>query len=162
MEVPPLSQVDLPIRVVWKNLESDGNPCVLEPRELGEGVMAARTLFDGSTFCSAVRVINLSNVKHKVTEGMCLGDAQEVLVHDPLTSVTSGDQCESQSDNMSAWLDERGQNSSRHLSRDPGRCDGRGAGQAAGSFLPHRRLCTREAKQTGNCRSKVRSSLQER
>jgi len=79
---------------------------VLEPRELGEGVMAARTLFDGSTFCSAVRVINLSNVKHKVAEGVCLGEAQEVLVHNPLASVMSDDRCESQGDNVpSAWLD---------------------------------------------------------
>ena len=123
---------------MWKSLESDGIACALEPRELGEGVVAARTLFDGSAFCSAVRVINLSSVEHKVVEGMCIGEAQEVLVHGPTASVTSGDRCEPQSDNeLSAGLDGREPELEPASERDPGRYNGRDAGQTAGSSLPH-------------------------
>ena len=100
MDVPPRSQVSLPIRVVWRNLESDGSACMLEPKELGEGIMAARTLFDGNAFCSAVQIINLSNAKYKVAEGMCLGEAQEVLVHDPVVSTTAGGRSDPQSDDL--------------------------------------------------------------
>ena len=94
-EVPPGVQADVPVSMTWPKLQVQSGDWVTEPRCVGEGVIAARTLLSGNSYHTAVRVINLSDETVVVNKDAKLGEARlaEVCEADDSPDVEVPDRC---------------------------------------------------------------------
>jgi hypothetical protein len=58
--IPAGRQMDVSVHITWPNLHQADGDLMLEPRVFNSGIVGARTLLEGQTFRSAVRILNLS------------------------------------------------------------------------------------------------------
>ena len=73
---PPLTQVNVPVRLSYINLHAPSGDWVTEPMEVEPGLMTARTLLPQSDEWAAIRVINTEKLPKCLRVGVCLGEAR--------------------------------------------------------------------------------------
>ena len=78
VEIPAMTQTEIPVDVAWKNLRVEQEAWMVEPAALKDGVIAARTLVGGDALHSTVRVINLNDRAFRVHKDDPLGEAHQV------------------------------------------------------------------------------------
>jgi len=61
VSIPPMTQVEIPVKVTWPTLKPEESDWIVEPTVLKEGLIVARTLVSGEALNTAVRVINVSD-----------------------------------------------------------------------------------------------------
>ena len=75
--VPPLAQVDVPVRLAWTAYERGANKTewVLDTKQLSQGVVVACSLLPETDTKAFVRAINLSDKPRTLSSGLCMGSA---------------------------------------------------------------------------------------
>lgn len=96
--VPPRSQQDVPVKMLYGNLTSSAQAWMTEARELQPGVYLARVVIDNSTDVTHVRVVNLNEAVqlttsqllgglHPVEVGFQEEDQAELMANDKSSSI---------------------------------------------------------------------------
>ena len=68
------------MRITWPDIRSRSEGWAVEPRVIGDEVMAARTLLADESIHSTVRVVNVTDVPHRIHKGTFIGKAEAVEV----------------------------------------------------------------------------------
>jgi predicted aspartyl protease len=77
VEIPPLSQADLPVRSVWSTLPPKAD-WVVEPVQVSTDVVIARTLIAADPRSAMIRVLNYGPTSWTVSSGDLMGHAESV------------------------------------------------------------------------------------
>jgi len=80
IEIPPMSEANIPVTVTWPTLHPTRSDWLVEPKVVNEGLVVARTLVSGEAPSSVVRVINVSDQTYNIDYDTELGLASQVSV----------------------------------------------------------------------------------
>ena len=80
MEIPLMSEANIPVTVTWPTLHPTRSDWLVEPKVVNEGLVVARTLVSGEAPSSVVRVINVSSQPCNIEYDAELGLASQVSV----------------------------------------------------------------------------------
>lgn len=76
--IPPASAMDVPVVITRSSLRQSGELWAVEPKCMGDGVVAARTLDAGTADKAFLRVMNVGRRKYTVRRDKIIGAAEEV------------------------------------------------------------------------------------
>ena len=81
--LPAHAQVNVPVKSVWNRIPTDETNWAVEPAEVKEGVLLARTLMSTDAEAAVVRVVNLQPKEVVIRQDELLGTATAVEVEAP-------------------------------------------------------------------------------
>ena len=116
VRIPPKTQTDVSVAVVWPTLHPEENDWVVEPTAIGQDLVVARTLVSGDAPNTLVRVINTSDRE------CCIGcDAEIGVAWEASTTLEVGQALESDEaatavvSAMPRWMSIRAGNCCEHV-----------------------------------------------
>ena len=93
--LPAQSQVNVPVKSVWNRIPTDEAGWAVEPTEVKEGVLLARTLMSTDAEAAVVRVLNLQPREVVIRHDELLGTAEAVEVEALDKAAKTGMRCQS-------------------------------------------------------------------
>jgi gag-polyprotein putative aspartyl protease/Zinc knuckle len=72
--IPPRCQTHVATRTTMRHPRIKVGDWLMEPKQVGEGLLIARTLVSGKTITPSICVLNLSDKESKIREGVLLGE----------------------------------------------------------------------------------------
>src|SRR6266516_917788 len=75
IEIAPLTEHNVPVRIVHKNWRTPRSDWLIQPKELGNGLLVARAILPYNDDLAAVRVLNITDHMVTVPEGCDMGRA---------------------------------------------------------------------------------------
>jgi predicted aspartyl protease len=76
--VPARHQMNVPVKLVWSDLQLSSGNHVVESRIFQSSILSARTLVDANTFHSTIPVMNLTDHDYSIPLGTYFGDTEYV------------------------------------------------------------------------------------